>query len=203
MGGVSTIRDDREDMMNALEGKGVLVTGSSGLLGQAVVENLTRLNLPIRVTGLSRNSLDRVATPNYVSVAADLSDVSSNQILETIEFSHLVHCAAVIPTSMVDASAIQAAEMNSLIDDRIVSLCHDRGAKLIYVSGASVYGLGQGPWNENSSTCAPGPYVAEKLLSEHKALNGLIDCVVFRVTAPYGPRQIGRASCRERVSPRV
>ena len=174
---------------------GVLVTGSTGLLGQAVLEELTRMIPPIRVTGLSRKGAS-VSVANHFSLAADLLDTSSDRILDNVEFSHLIHCAAVIPASMVDSSATQAAEMNCLMDDRIISLCHQRSARLIYVSSASVYGFGQGPWDEDSPTCAPGPYAVEKLRSEAKALDQLTDCVIFRVTAPYGPKQRTRTVLR-------
>lgn len=174
----------------------VVVSGSTGLLGSAVMERLSRITPAIEITGLSRSGGPDLSGAQVRSIAADLSDGAAEDLLQRIAFTHFVHCAAAIPASMSGDSSARAAASNRTMDDRVISLCSRTRAKLVYVSSSSVYGMGQGPWSEESATQAPGAYACEKLRSEREAQKELPNAIIFRVPSPYGVKQRARTVLR-------
>jgi UDP-glucose 4-epimerase len=152
----------------------VLVSGASGLLGAAVCRVLAQRGAdPIGLYGRADVDLDRP---------------DAEQRLESYgPVSAIIHCAARLPdTTAGDEAAAAAANLK--MDDAIARFCARHGTRLVFLSGASVYGsrMDSGYVDETCQTSPVGPYADAKLISEGRFLSqGAAACL--RVTSPYGP----------------
>ena len=174
----------------------VLVTGAGGLVGSHAVRVLHENRY--LVVALYRKLDERSARPPWGTVLGDLLDNSFIRTLGRVEFDIVVHCAAVLPDQFHGIHAEQAAQANLLIDERITSLCLEKGSRLVYLSGTSVYGMGSSsPLTEDADLSPIGPYVQAKVLSERRILDALAGAsTVLRVSSPYGPGQRARTVLR-------
>ena len=164
--------------------KRVLVTGAAGLIGSSAVDALLQ-------AGHQVISLDRELPATRIgarNVIADLLDDDSGTVLRSLEIDTVVHCAALTPASFYGDDASRVANLNAVIDQRMVSFCRDADLRLFYLSGTSLYGTEGHPWYEQSPLCPPGPYAGQKAAGE-RLCSGNSRFVIFRISSPYGPRQ--------------
>jgi UDP-glucose 4-epimerase len=165
--------------------KRIIITGSNGLVGSSVLEGLRDLECSIVTVDKSKSpsvqSADhRVIELTSESATAELTDIAADIV---------VHCAALIPTPSVQGSDEEVARVNASIDAQVMEACEKTNAFLIFISSASVYGLHGAPWSENAATNPGGEYARQKLETERSIRRRVKDHVIFRLSAPYGPRQ--------------
>jgi nucleoside-diphosphate-sugar epimerase len=89
------------------------------------------------------------------------------------------------------------AESNSQIDYNVFKFCTETGTGLIYASGTSVYGLGDGRIKRESGDIDPvGPYVEQNAESERVGLELFpvrgLQFAALRICAPHNPGQNAR-----------
>ena len=165
----------------------VLVTGSSGFLGRHAARHLAERGLP--VVTLARKSSRPMGLG---SVAGDLRSPDLVPLLANRPWGAIVHCAARLPTSFFGEDAEVAARDNRRIDANICEVAERAGAKLIYLSGTSLYGFNSGDsrLDEFSPLAPVGPYLAAKADMERHCMTRLGQGVtILRISAPYGPGQ--------------
>jgi len=167
----------------------ILVTGASGLVGSHAVKALCENGYPVTV--LYRKLDQRNTKYPWDTIQGDLLDKDILRRLGSVEFDLVVHCAAVLPNQFYGDQAEQAAQANSLMDERIISLCLNGSRSLVYMSSTSVYGVGTGSVLTEKHDISPmGPYAAAKVESEKKILNQLSGhSTILRLSSPYGPGQ--------------
>ncbi len=168
----------------------VLVTGSGGLIGSYAVRTLHQARY--EVIALYRKPPVRKEGNPWHMIYTDLLNEESEFVLKTIDADVVVHCAAVLPKQFKGEEAIQVADVNRQIDERIIKFCQDKGSTLIYSSSSSVYGSEGFPWNENSSVTPWGPYAIGKFETEQKIKKLKNRFVILRINAPYAPEQRSR-----------
>lgn len=114
----------------------VLVTGSSGFLGSAVVNRL--LADGWKVTALARSPMNR-SRPNLTTQSFDLTLSSFADLPRDV--SAVIHCAAAIPTHFNDLEgAEKLLQINSLGTLRLLDWAKQSGiARFINCSSFSVY----------------------------------------------------------------
>ena len=159
-------------------GPRVLVTGASGLVGHAVVARL--LGEGAGVTALGRG-------PDPASPLRAV-DLVRDQWPEG-DWDVIVHCAARLPLRFDGAEAEAAAAANRIMDDRAIDAAAATGAYLIFLSTASVYGGTAGEIDDETPPAPVLGYAREKLATEEAIAARGISAGIFRLVAPYGPRQ--------------
>ncbi len=152
----------------------ILLTGSSGLIGQPIAEMLNATNYEVVTVGTSAEN----AVSNF-----DLSGDLLSKELEN-NFDLVIHLAAQIPKT----DSIDVHSVNRKIDENIFSFIAERKTPLIYASSASVYGpKNQAILMEESLPCFPETdYAKQKLSSELWIEQNLKEYYILRITAPYG-----------------
>lgn len=147
------------------------MTGASGLVGHAVRARLDADGVPVTAIGREAG-LDLVRDP-----------------WPTGPWDVIVHCAARLPMRFDGAEAEAATAENRLLDDRAIEAASISGAHLIFLSSASVYGHTVGEITDETPAAPALGYAREKLATEQAITASSLSASVFRLVAPYGPRQ--------------
>jgi nucleoside-diphosphate-sugar epimerase len=154
------------------------VTGASGLVGHAVVARFV-------ADGAWVTALGRGPDPALPIRAVDLV---SDRWPEG-DWDVIVHCAARLPLRFDGPEAEAATAANRIMDDRAIDAAATSGAYLVFLSTASVYGATAGEIDDETPPAPVLGYAREKLVTEEAIAARGISAGIFRLVAPYGPRQ--------------
>ncbi|HEX3266732.1 MAG TPA: NAD(P)-dependent oxidoreductase [Gaiellaceae bacterium] len=152
----------------------VLVTGASGFVGRALVDELRHGDGAYEVHALGR----------------DAGDLADEGVAETaIAQAHpevVVHAAARIGVVRCDEEPEQALRSNVLATTLVARAASAHGARLAYLSTADVYGAGDA--DEETPGAPASLYALTKWWGEEVArLCAPEGLTVFRLVNPYGP----------------
>ena len=152
-------------------GRQVLVTGASGLVGHAVAARL-------RADGANVSALGH---DDRLDLSRDPWPVAAWDII--------VHCASRLPLRFDGPEALAATAENRVMDARAIETAAGSGAHLIYFSSASVYGSATGELSDATPATPVLEYARAKLETEAAITARGMPATIFRLVAPYGPRQ--------------
>lgn len=164
----------------------VLVTGASGLIGEAIAAYLAGQGH--HVVGLYR----RLPESGTTGIAAVQDDIAMPGLVERL-------CAVLPPC---DAIVHAAASRSPRNDDPALSLANGLGTQqiaalaaqwtvksLVYLSGITVIGRPSYTPVDEAHPAAPlNAYLASKLYGEQLVALAGVPAAILRVTAPIGPR---------------
>jgi len=156
----------------------VLVTGASGLIGHAAVRRFSADGA--RVTAIGRSG-----EPGASQLSIDLA----HDRWPEDRWDVIVHCAARLPARFEGDEAAAASAENRAMDDRAIAAAAAANAHLVFLSTASVYGATIGEIDDDTPAAPALGYAREKLATEAAIAARGLSATVFRLVAPYGPRQ--------------
>lgn len=168
----------------------VLVTGASGLIGGDALKALHLEGFDVK--GLCK-TLPSIELP-YKTIEGNLVSDTLLKITKAEDFNIVVHCAAYLPKNNSDLA--MAGVINRKIDENVIDYAVEKKARLIYLSGTSIYGNSKVEFTEESGIDPQGEYVTAKYASEQSIQGKVQDYVTLRVSAPYGPHQKSRTVLR-------
>lgn len=158
-----------------------LVTGASGCLGRALVEELATEGWAIRTT-----ARQPVALPGFH--AADLVDADLAPLVDGIDV--VFHCAA-LSSAWGKPEEFHAA--NVLATERLLAVAQRAGvARFVFASSPSIYADGSDRLNVAEDAPLPARamslYAHSKRIAEQIVLghSGAMDCTAIRPRAIYG-----------------
>ncbi len=153
----------------------VLVTGASGFVGRALVEELRHADAAYEVHPLARDDGDLAdAGVAEAAVAAVAPEV-------------IVHSAARIGVVRCEEATELAVRSNVLATALVARAAAAHGARLAYVSTSDVYGSAAAA-DEETPTAPESFYALTKLWGEQAAALYAPDgLTVLRLANPYGP----------------
>ena len=154
----------------------VLVTGASGFVGRALVDELRHGDRAYEVHALERGD----------------GDLSDNGIAEVAVADArpdvVVHSAARIGVARCDQEPLLALRSNVLATTFVARAAAAHGARLVYVSSADVYGGRPGIVDEEAEPAPESLYALTKWWGEQAArLYAPEGLLVLRLANPYGP----------------
>ena len=163
-----------------LKGKRILVTGSSGFVGQYLVEELKRHNAEL-VTLTDKNG-NRIDVRDW------------QKIKEIGDLDMVYHLAAKTYVPLSFENPVETYGVNVLGTLNILELCRLRDVKKIVFVSSYVYGQPQYiPVDEGHPVQPTNPYMRSKVLGEElcRAYNTDfgVKCIILRPFNIYGPRQ--------------
>ena len=153
----------------------VLVTGASGFVGRALVEELRHGERAYEVHPLERRD-------------GDLADEGvAEEAVAQFSPDAVVHAAARIGVVRCEEEPLLALRSNVLATALVARACAAHGARLAYVSTADVYGVAA-VVDEQTQTAPQSLYALTKWWGEQVAqLYAPQELVVLRLANPYGP----------------
>lgn len=174
----------------------VLVTGANGLLGQALVQRLSRFP-EYDVLATARDDAARVTGGSFGYSPLDITDASAvHHTFQDFTPNVVVNCAAM--SNVGDCAdnreacwAVNAAAVETLADE-----CRKVGSRLVQVSTDFVFDGEDGPYDE---TARPNPvnyYGRSKLAGENAVrASGLGSWAIVRTVLVYGTgADLGRSN---------
>jgi dTDP-4-dehydrorhamnose reductase len=171
----------------------VLVTGATGLLGQAVVLHAAEAGAEV-VAAVYRRGLD---IPGVRSIQVDLRDLDTTATAVSRERPTLVvHTAALVAVDQCESHAGLAALLNVTVPGRLAQVCERLGAGMVHISSDAVYGDAPGPFTEDTELRGTSVYARSKRDGERAVLEALPEALVVR-TNFFGWSSSGTRSLAE------
>ncbi len=156
----------------------VLVTGASGMLGQAL---MTRFGRRHDVTGISRSGKNGL-TPGELSDAAQV-----RALFDKTPFELVVHSAAYSDVDGCERDPAQAYASNALSSKNLAENCRARRVPYIYVSTDYVFdGQKNTPYQETDPVFPVNIYGMTKLAGEHFARDTAPVSAIVRTSWLFG-----------------
>ncbi len=168
-------REERRDTPVDSAAMRVLVTGASGFVGSALVEELRHGERAYEVHPLGRED-------------GDLADDGvADEALAGFQPDVVVHAAARIGVVRCDEQPDLALRSNVLATVRVAQACLAHGARLAYLSTADIYGL-HAVADEETPPAPASLYALTKWWGEQAAqLYAPSGLLLLRLANPYGP----------------
>lgn len=164
----------------------ILVTGSNGLLGQKITENiLSNNNLILIATSKGENRFP--IKEGYIYAEMDiLNPQQVKTVLKKYKPDAIIHTAALTNVDTCEAEQELAYALNVTAVQTLISLCEEFKIQLVHLSTDFVFDGANGPYDE---TAKPNPlscYGKTKLLGEEIVMNSQAKWVILRTIIVYG-----------------
>ena len=169
--------------MNA---KKILVTGSNGLLGQKLLDNLR--NRPEVYLVASSKGPDRYPYPGfYQYINLDITDkLAVNMVIETFKPDTIIHTAAMTNVDACENEKEACWDLNVHALDYIIEASEKTGTHIIHLSTDFVFDGQDGPYTEEDKPAPLSYYGLSKEVSEkHLSLYGH-KWTIIRTIIVYG-----------------
>lgn len=172
----SVCKDNNIDWQ-ALQGKNVLVTGATGLLGKLIVKALSAKG-GINITAMARNreKAEKIFAL-YDNVNIEICDIRNLKDIET-DIDYIIHCASVTDSRKFVSEPVETFLTAVEGTDNILKLGVKKNvAGIVYVSSMEVYGT---------------PQTDEKITELHSTD---LDCMNVRSCYPESKRACENLCC--------
>ena len=187
--------------MEFLNGKTVLITGVTGMIGSAIADALCMAGKNIRVLGMGRakeRAVNRFAYPwftaeNFRFIEHDV--VNKCFIDEPIDF--VIHAASPAYPAVFAKYPVETMTANFLGTLNLLELAKDNQARFLFVSSGEIYGEIDKETKEEqdygfidsmeSRSCYPNSKRAAETLCSAYADEYGVEAVVVRLSHVYGP----------------
>ena len=161
----------------------VLVTGSNGLLGQKILENLRTNDYTIIATSKGEN---RVIQDNYFTYESlDITQEKEvNRVLNLYSPDVVFNTAAMTNVDLCENERAMCDKLNIHAVGLLANSCLKIDAHLIHISTDFVFDGKDGPYSENDipnplSYYGKSKYKSEKLLNTHLCKSSILRTIVL------------------------
>jgi S-adenosylmethionine synthetase len=159
----------------------VVVTGASGMLGRAVMEELVDYNTVGTCFSRNNGNLVQLDLRNEKKVKEFLNDQRPNAV---------IHCAAIRFPDKCGEYSEELRRINVLSAEWIANWCRDNDGYLVHISSDYVFDGNNPPYTPSSYTNAVNIYGQTKLDAERSVLSSACRNAILRVPVLYSIHQI-------------
>lgn len=166
--------------------KTVLVTGSNGLLGQKITEQILA-DKSVNLIATNRGENKYPVKTGYVYETMDILD--KDQVLSVLEKykpNALIHTAAMTNVDTCHEQNEACWQLNVDATQYLASLCEKMGIHFMYVSTDFVFDGLNGPYKEDDEPKPVSFYGESKLAGERIAQQSKGDWTIIRTILVYG-----------------
>jgi dTDP-4-dehydrorhamnose reductase len=154
----------------------VLVVGSGGRVGAALVRHLREAPTKFRVVAYDHKAMD-LLRPGQI-----------DDHLEGIQFDTMINCAALTSLEACEDRPEDAKQINVRAPEQMAYICLKKRARMIHLSTDYVYdGTTPGQKSEDATTAPLGVYASTKLAGDEAVLKASDQHLIGRVSWVFGP----------------
>lgn len=165
--------------------KRILITGSNGLLGQKIVEILSRTNYPLLLISIEEHSVFNEEILPYRRL--DLTQRQEvRKTIDEFEPNVIVHTAAVTDVDLCEKDRSLAWHVNVGSVENLVYSAKLVGAKIIHISTDYIFDGSKGPYSEIDRPHPISYYGRTKLAAENILLTSGAQFAIVRSMVLYG-----------------
>ena len=166
--------------------KEILVTGSSGFIGNYLVPQL--LNQNYKVFGISKRK--QKSFKNFISSSMDINNIINSKLQNN--FSKIIHMAALSDVDYCNLNPSKCYEINVNGTQKMLEIARKKDAEFIFLSSSHVYGNSKNlPLFETESSSPLSHYASSKkmgeVLCETYSLTYGLNIRIARIFSVYGP----------------
>ena len=174
----------------------ILLTGASGLLGKALIEEAPN---GIQIISLVRALTSNSTQDNVTELIVDLSDETElDKVFSLHKPDILIHAAAEGRVDVVQDNYQLGHKVNVEFTQKLAETCSKYSVHMIFVSSNAVFGNQNTPFYENDDPKPINVYGQLKLKAESVVQDIAPSCLVLRPILMYGwPHQTGRTNPAE------
>ena len=161
----------------------VLITGSNGLLGQKILENLRKNDYTIIATSKDENRVKQDYFYTYESL--DITQEKEvNRVLNLYSPDVVFNTAAMTNVDLCEAERAICDKLNVDAVGFLANSCLKIDAHLIHISTDFIFDGNDGPYSENDianplSYYGKSKYKSEKLLNNHLCKSSILRTIVL------------------------
>lgn len=165
--------------------KKVLITGSNGLLGQKLLDQL-RNNNAYNVIATAKGE-DRYLEQGYTYESLDVTNRDEViAIMEKYKPDHVIHTAAMTNVDACESNKELCKKLNVDAVQYFIEACQQTRAHFIHLSTDFIFDGADGPYDENAKANPLSYYGQTKLESEELLINSNIDYAILRTIIVFG-----------------
>ena len=162
-----------------------LITGSNGLLGQKIFQELTNHDYTVVLTSLGENKISNLKGYNYESL--DISDEGKvSEVLKKYEPNVVFNTAAVTNVDLCEEEKSLCKNVNSNSVKYLADTCLEIGAHLIHISTDFIFDGEKEIYDEKDEPNPLSYYGVSKLNSEKILFNHSCKWSIIRTIVLFG-----------------
>lgn len=166
--------------------KTILVTGSNGLLGQKITENI-RSSQHYHLIATSRGADRFPHQEGYRYVSMDILDPENvRAVIEEYRPDAIIHTAAMTNVDTCQAEQKMAYALNVEAVKTLIACCEAYQVQLIHLSTDFIFDGAAGPYDEQASPNPLSYYGQTKLAAEELVKQAACPWVIIRTILVYG-----------------
>lgn len=182
-----------------MEGKNVLITGASGLIGismTSVLKNIKGVKLFLTINNDSDILIKLISNYSCDKIFVQKIDLASDCLFYEEKMDYIIHAACYGQPGKFMENQFKTIRLNTIVVDHLISKNLNENGKFLFISSSELYsGLECPPFKENQiGTTDPfhprACYIESKRLGEticNVYRNLGIDVKIGRVCLTYGP----------------
>ncbi|MDN3604018.1 SDR family oxidoreductase [Belliella kenyensis] len=167
--------------------KKILITGANGLLGQKLVDLISKdENYDLIPSGLGKS---RFPTSWQIDNWVTLDICKEDQVMDTFEKlrpDFVIHTAAMTKVDQCEDHKEKCRELNIHAVQNLVDACSKYKTHLIHLSTDFIFDGQNGPYHEDDKANPVNFYGWTKLEAENIILKSSIDAAIVRTVLVYG-----------------
>lgn len=162
----------------------IFITGGTGLLGKALVENRSNDN-EIVATYLGNYTMEDCEGVKYLQL--DIRDLGGCiRIFRDFKPEILIHTASIGSPDYAENNRKETEDVNIIGTQKILSICEQFGTKFIYISSNGIYDGERAPYGEESKAEPINYYGEVKLQAETVTKQAKTQHSIVRPILMYG-----------------
>ena len=166
--------------------KKVLITGSNGLLGQKLVEKLSKLS-GIEVIATARGQNRLPFTENYKYVSLDITKKEEiDEVFEAEKPDTVIHTAAMTNVDQCESEKDACWELNVKSVEYLLEASKKQDSFFVHLSTDFIFDGKNGPYDETAEANPLSFYGWSKYAAEKLVINSDVKWAIARTVLVYG-----------------
>lgn len=173
--------------------KKVIITGSTGKIGEAVTKLIRKETNDINLVLLTANPSQIKPSEKIQVVSADYSDQKwIKDFIQNEKPEFVINCAAMTNVDACEDDHKMAMDLNAIFPENLAKACKNINSKLIHFSTDYIFDGENGPYSEDDTPDPISFYGKSKLAGENAIKLTFDNYIIFRTNVVYGISSYGK-----------